>query len=570
MGPRLACAVLVACIHFSAVSAAGQGLPPRDRPPTEREGTGVIAGRITVVGTTPAPVRRCRVTLQSPALGEPRVTSTDTTGRYRFDKLPAGSYRIKADKPGLVASSLGARHSFDSGSPVDLAAGQAATADIALLRGAAIEGRIVNGDGEPVQNLVVSASRLAYGPYGRTPAPQRQATTDDLGRFRIHSLPPADYFVEAAPDPMAALTQRDAPGPRPPGLARTYYPGTPRVNDARPVTLAAGRDATGIDFVIATVPLARVSGRILSSAGKATSASMRLQAVGSPPGGVRGSLMPPNNDFVYPAVPPGDYWLMAAALPSAGADPEFTATRITVAGQDLTNVTLTTSPGTKVDGRIEIDPSVVGAGDGAALSAAAGAQIQANTTEFEPPSPDPATASSLPRAKVSTAGGFEFPSLFGPRVFRPVGLPDGYALKGVFLDGREITDTAADFKTALVPRTLGIVLVELTTKTGTVSGPVTNARKSPVPRARVVVFPEDTRQWNTNSRFIKTTESGADGTYSFSGLLPGRYLVCAVEYLDDGAWNDPEVLAALKTIATPVAIVEHGQATVPLRLRATS
>jgi hypothetical protein len=53
-------------------------------------------------------------------------------------------------------------------------------------------------------------------------------------------------------------------------------------------------------------------------------------------------------------------------------------------------------------------------------------------------------------------------------------------------------------------------------------------------------------------------------------LLPGRYLACALDYLDDGAWNDPDVLAALKTTATPVTVVEHGRATVSLKVRAAS
>jgi protocatechuate 3,4-dioxygenase beta subunit len=499
------------------------------------------------------------VTLQSPGLNEPQIANTDASGGYRFEGLRAGSYRIRADKPGFVTSWFGARHAFDGGSPIELSAAQSVAADIALLRGAAIEGRIVNGDGEPVQNLVVSASRLAYGPYGRTPAALQQATTDDLGRYRVHSLPPGDYYVEAAPDPLAALTTRDAPGPRPPGLARTYYPGTPRLTDARLVTLAPGRDVSGVDLVMTTVPLARVSGRILSSAGKAASASVRLQAVGSPPGQVRGSLMPPDNDFLYPAVPPGDYWLMAAAVRSRGADPEYTAMRITVAGQDLANITLATAKGAVLVGRIEVD--------GPVTSPLTGTQIQANAVEFEPPSADPATPASLPRAPVGPDGAFRFASLFGPRVFRPIGLPLGYAVKGVWLGETDVTDTPVDFRTGDWPGSLRVVL---TTNTGTLSGTATNARGAVVSRARVVVFPEDSRQWTTNSRFIRTVQADRDGTYSFAGLLPGRYLACALDYLDDGAWNDADVLAALKTTATPVTVVEHGRATVSLKVRAAS
>jgi protocatechuate 3,4-dioxygenase beta subunit len=530
----------------------------RGGPPTAPEGSAVIAGRVTVAGVPLSLVRRGRVTLESDVLAEPRIENTDTDGRYRFERLPAGTYHVRADKPGFVTLAYGARHAMDPGSPIELKTGQTATADIALTRGAAIEGRVVDEEGEPVANLIVSASRLGYGPYGRRPVAVRQDVTDDLGRFRVHSLPAGDYYVEAAPDPMRALTQREAPGPRPPGLARTYYPGTANAGEARQVTLAVGRDVSGVDFVIATVPLARVSGRILASSGNAATATMRMQALGAPPDEVRGSLLPSDNTFTFRAVPPGDYWLMASALPAAGADPEFAAMRLTVSGgADVTNLTLTTARGATIEGRIDIE-------GGAAGPPVSAVRVVATPAEFELPNPNPTGAPSVPRAPVAANGAFMFSSLFGPRIFRITGLPDGWALTNVWLGDRDIIDAATDFRVTAGAVPLRIVI---TGAAGRLSGTVRTARNRAAARVRVVVFPEDTHQWTTQSRFIATALTAPDGTFAFGSLLPGNYLVCALEYLDENAWTDPDVLRQLRAIASPLSIAKHDKQTVTLTLR---
>src|SRR3954470_14257962 len=60
-----------------------------------------ITGRvITISGTDARPVRRATVTLTG--TGPARVSQRDVDGVYRFDRLPAGDYKVGVQKAGFV------------------------------------------------------------------------------------------------------------------------------------------------------------------------------------------------------------------------------------------------------------------------------------------------------------------------------------------------------------------------------------------------------------------------------------------------------------------------------------
>lgn len=529
--------------------------PARDRPAAPPvQGTASISGRVTVMDSKPVlPVRRAKVTLTSGALSQPRTTDTDTAGRYQFSQLPPGSYRVTVDKPAYVSLPFGATRWTDRPAPIELnTAG--VTADVALPRGAAVEGRLVNEDGEPVQNIIVSAIRFEYGPAGRRAVVVRQTRTDDLGRYRVHSLPAGEFYVDAAPDPLQPFTELSAPGARPPRSARTYLPGTPRVQDARRLALATGQDLQGLDFPLTTVPVAQVSGQVLNALGApAAVRGIRMQEVGAPPGDVRGTLQ--GNRFMFPSVPPGDYWLMAVIPGGSGADPEFAATRVTIAGQDVSGMTIATVKGAVLEGTLECE-------EGSAVPP--GLRLAALETEFEVPGGgQPAPGAETP---VGAGGRVAVNGLFGPRVLRVAGLPSGWALKGIWLDGAEISDAVVDFRGGSAPRPLRVVITD---KTGSLSGTVVNARRRPAVNSTVVVFSDDERQWGATSRFVKTVAVAGDGHFSVEGLLPGKYLVAAVDVLEEGAWNDPDVLRRLRAGAASVSLTESDAQTVSLKVRGT-
>ena len=524
---------------------------PRDRPgaPLAATGTAVITGRMTVTtaaGT--APVRRARVVLESDALKQPLTTDTDTEGRYRFAALPAGTVRVRGEKAGFVPKIADPRRAFEPVAEVTVNGGQALTIDLPMQPGAALEGRIIKENGDPAINIMVSAVRMAYDVNGRRPTAVRQVKTDDLGRFRVHTLPPGEYQLDAAPDPLDAGRQPMVPGTRQIVPARTYYPGSARLEEARVVSVTVGQTAGSLDFTMSSVAMSALRGKVVLADGRpAIGPAVRIQRVGGPVGEVRGSSSIETNDFAYPSVPSGEFWMMGVGRPARGADPEFGVVRLTMAGEDLANLSVSTAKQPGVSGRVE------------GLASLAGLSIVAHETAFEWPS----FAGEAPfswTTPVAADGSFAFKVLPGPRLLRVTGLPSGAAIKNIFLGEKEVTDAPFEIRPG---ESVPPIRVVLTSETATLNGVVKDAAGKPAAGARVVVFGDDDRLWGGRSRMIHTVEARADGAYELSGILPGRYHVVAASYLESLAWTDAAVLHQLAAGADAVGVAP-GKITMPL------
>jgi hypothetical protein len=219
--------IVAAAFAFSQTPA-----PPSAGLPT-------LAGRVTTSsGPDVRPLRRARVTLTGGRLSAPRVTDTDTKGVYRFDRLAAGDYRIAVQKPGFVK--------------LDTAA--APDAVLNLVRAGAIEGIVADAGGEPMENVLVSAIAARDAASVSPLAAVAQTRTDDLGRYRLHSLPPGDYIVGAATDALQVSRLVLPPGERPGDFTRAYYPAAASAGDAKAMHVTPGLEVRDIDITLAPVP----------------------------------------------------------------------------------------------------------------------------------------------------------------------------------------------------------------------------------------------------------------------------------------------------------------------------
>jgi Carboxypeptidase regulatory-like domain len=211
--------IVAAMLAFSQVPQAGQA-------PSVFSLTGRVA---TGTGSDARPVRRARVTLLARGGTGARITDTDTKGAYRFGRLPSGEYKVTVQKPGFVKLEVEA--------PPD--------ATLTIERAGAIEGVVADGSGDPLPNVIVAA--LQAQPDGTKPKMIAQARTDDLGRYRLHSLAPGDYYIEAATDQVFLLL----PGEKRPDITKSYFPaGASTIEQARTVHASLARDTSSIDLVL--------------------------------------------------------------------------------------------------------------------------------------------------------------------------------------------------------------------------------------------------------------------------------------------------------------------------------
>ena len=120
--------------------------------------------------------------------GGGRNVVTDDTGRFTFDKLPAGRYSLAANKPGYLRLAYGAKRQDGAGTVITLGDGQQMTGlSIRLPRGSVITGRIIDATGEPAFGVYVRAMRSRMQGADRTftlVALANNEQTDDRGIYR--------------------------------------------------------------------------------------------------------------------------------------------------------------------------------------------------------------------------------------------------------------------------------------------------------------------------------------------------------------------------------------------------
>ena len=100
------------------------------------------------------------------------------------------------------------------------------------------------------------------------------------------------------------------------------------------------------------------------------------------------------------------------------------------------------------------------------------------------------------------------------------------------------------------------VQVVLTNRISGVSGSV-KANGQPVTAASVVLFPEDQAQWVFPSRRVRTMRVDQTGVFRATAVPPGeRYLAVAVDYLEQGEFQDPVFLERMRGRATAFSLSE--------------
>jgi hypothetical protein len=537
------------------------GIPPRDnvQPAT---GTAKIAGRV-IAADTGTPIRRAQININSRDAGFNRVVATDGEGRYELATLPAGRYRLSVNKAGYVALEYGQARPFEAGKPLDITDGQMLDRiDFSLPRGSAITGRITDEFGDPITDVQVQALRYQFVNGERTLVEAgRMAQTDDLGAYRIFGLMPGDYIVRASMRPNMP------PGPRnaetePTGYPGTYFPGVSDVSQAQPVVATLGQEVTSIGFSLVPARLSRISGTVTSSDGRPLGgAVVMIRARGSAGmgpvrmmlGNVGGNQVRADGTFQLTNVPPGEYVLDVQQRPTNIrnaqdvdlAQLEFASMPVSVSGGDIDGLTIMTTPGVTVSGRVTYQGQ--------------GAPKPTGQVTATPPSGGMAPIGAMINARVlgggrvNNDGTFELRGLAGPQVIRLQGIPVGWGLKSITLDGADITDTAYDFKPGATMTGLVITLTDRLTE---LTGSVRDARGQPVADYVLVAFPEDQKLWVPQSRFVQTTRPNQNGTFSIKGLPAGRYLAAVVPSLENGLQNDPALLQQLRTQAQSFSLAE--------------
>lgn len=189
----------------------------------------------------------------------------DNSGRFSISVPSAGMWRLVASARGYVTQAYDEHESFSSGI-VLTAASPAIELRFQLSPEAVITGNVLDEAGEPVRNARVSLLALPVpGPDSVQPPARARASvaTDDRGSYEFDDLPPGDYRVNVQAQVWYAMAAQQRgfnageQAPLDPSLDVTYpltwYPGTDNSAEAETLSLRAG-DSRQVDFQLLPIP----------------------------------------------------------------------------------------------------------------------------------------------------------------------------------------------------------------------------------------------------------------------------------------------------------------------------
>jgi protocatechuate 3,4-dioxygenase beta subunit len=379
-------------------------------------------------------------------------------------------------------------------------------------------------------------------------------TTNDLGQYRIAGLTPGVYMLRAS----ATDTWQDDEGRTTFVYAHTYFPGVTGSEQAHQLTLVAGQEIGNLNFSMRPGRPAIVKGVVRNASGDPmASQSVTLERATRGAGGVLVSTGGPggattrtgsDGAFEFTSVPPGEF------VVGSGGSTDRIAENIVVSDGEIKSVDLAARRPNPVTGSIVTH-------DGSPLPFPA-TQLRVV--------PVPADPESLfvsfvgPReTTVTREATFRFNDVRGQYLFRMTGLPDEWALTGVFASDVNQVDAPTEF--AAEARPLRLVVSKTAAR---VEGQTVTRDGKPTADCTVVVFAEEPGRWTPASRFIRAARPDDAGRFTVAGLPAGRYRAAAREFVAEGQWEDPEFLTGLVATATRFELAEGGSQSVRLTVEA--
>jgi protocatechuate 3,4-dioxygenase beta subunit len=237
----------------------------------QKQGTGIITGRVTLNGKSIAGVG---VALLASERGINRASVaravTDYEGRYRLLNVPAGRYTVTAIAPALVGQSEDTYG--EPGKMVTIAEGETVEKiDFTLVKGGVITGRVTDGDGGPVIGERIHLNRAERQAQNRGRGFSNlnpfMYETDDRGVYRLYGLAPGRYTISVGESAESGSIRFGFGGRG--YYTRTYHPDMTEEAKATIIEIGEGTEATNVDITVGRKSKSfTATGRVVDESGR--------------------------------------------------------------------------------------------------------------------------------------------------------------------------------------------------------------------------------------------------------------------------------------------------------------
>ena len=536
------------------------------------------------------------------AVAPPLSAETDARGRFTLPVEGAGMWRLSAQARGFRAQALDEHEGFSTAVAVTDAR-PTENVQFRLVPDAVVEGVVIDEAGEPVRQAQVNAHRVRQASdenlfQGMVRAGFAQ--TDDRGHYEMAGLPPGVYKLSATARPWYATPPQRSGGVAAPAealdpsldvvYAPAWYPGGSDPETAGTVDLRTGEDREA-DFHLEAVPAVHL--RVTAGdTGAATSA---------PPGGrimpgqapqilsSQGGLGPgfgwmgqmtgfSENTWDIGGLAPGKYQVRLAG--SDGKGERLVSVTLTAgapmllgpdSGDSGTSVTINVEGSAAADVRrvLFVDPD-----SGQTFTAEVGRTQNRYVRQFGSRVP----AASEPAA--DAAGGQGKPASHSPASQTPVSQPISQTISvpphryvvylgasnGAYLSRVQATGATAAGRSVTIGGGTPTVTVEVSRGSAEVTGiarlpgsagSVGAAGSAGEPGVMALLVPVTFGQ-SDSLNFAARDQTNSDGSFVFSDVRPGQYILIAIEHGWNLNWRDPSTLAPYLAHGVPVS-AEAGQ-----------
>lgn len=562
--------------------------------------SGSIKGRVTGDDGQPLanipvvaiPFGRAAVRRQGPGApaAMPAQAVTDDEGNFEFVNLLPASYAISASTPGYVAPLPEATSEGEEENRSNLyRIGE--VANISLVKGGVITGKVHNANGEALTGVSVSAIRIGNlnGEADELSAARgvaRSWRTDDRGVYRIYGLTPGTYIVQAGQmgqgrGSAASLSpyREDAP---------TYYPSSAR-DAAIAFPIRPGDELAGIDIryraekgrsVGGKVIVAQATNKTTNQAGNrpnndfgATEIRLSLAGTDSVVATTVQMDRSQTSGFAFYNIPDGEYEIAARRSGGVGESDSVSESRhVSVRGADVAGIQLGLTPLALLSGKVVVERA-------AANSAAACPSPRRSFTEeilltVQREEAANKTRQANPQRPIApfASGDFLFRNLEAGRWRLAVRLPDENWYVRSITSATPTASTATRKTATTAAATLNIgrngaslkagekltgVTVTVAEGAAGLKGSLPDASKG---KQQIHLIPAEKENADDVLRYAQTNTTG-EGVFQFKNIAPGRYLLLAKPVREDSvklAWDATQRAALRKEAETVGNIIELG------------
>ncbi|MDW5265037.1 MULTISPECIES: carboxypeptidase regulatory-like domain-containing protein [Acidobacteriaceae] len=476
----------------------------------------------------------------------------DEHGRFLISLPSAGMWRVVGSARGYVTQAYDEHQLFSSGI-VLTAASPVADLRFQLPPESVITGKLMDEAGEAVRNAQVSLLAIPPpGPDSSQPAARARASTstDDRGSYEFDGLQPGDYRIKVQAQVWYAIAAQQTASnaesdqhPLDPSLDVTYpltwYPGTSDSSEAETLTLHAG-DSRQADFQLAPIPSVHL--HIVPEV-SADANGRRIQTYP-----MIERISDEGNDFVPVSAHIGPQ----GTIDVGGLAPGQYEVRMQGPGQTIKPAIIDLTEGSTQT--LDMSAASAMASVSIHLDGLAGADVGSVRVNFI----DPENGRNV--ARDNAGGYFLSGSLLQRRrqdaSGQTIEIPPGryeIVLAGrpnLYLTRITAQSAQANGRFVTVPSGSSTLTLHIADGRSTLTG-IAMMQGKPSVGAMVLLIPATLGEPD-NLNIIRRDQTNTDGSFELNNVLPGQYILFAIDHGWEINWKDPSTLRGYMMHGTPV------------------